>query len=172
MNLTEASTKFNWIFETNNEIEGSKPRTFIQDAFITCSFDRFRNYELTINLELANPFDQIDIVFVYHNNTDSSDKRLQMKVVMPDSTMLVQLKQYIKYDECLDVQYVQFSPDVTYELECSECNEDQRRYLDKIFHKRTARIDAELDALLSEKLELGLRTLLSQKRLDLDLYTN
>lgn len=148
----------------------------LKDIFVTCSADRDRSYYLTINLELNNPFKTIDLRFQDEMNMKDLAKRPKstqfgsFSILMPQSSFLVQLNQKISYEECLEVNYVQLAPNVMYELSCVACDKEQQDYLDKSFAKRMTQLDVELDSMLSEKLLLGLQTVLSQQRLDLDLY--
>lgn len=146
----------------------------MRDFFVTCSADRDRSYTLTINLELHNPFRSIEIS--YEKPVElGTRKPAHFQVRLPQSSFLVQLNQRISYDECLDVNYVQLSPHISFELECKSVLGDQvpgeeQDWLDKTLSKRMSQLDAELDSMLSEKFLLGLQTLLNQRRLDLDLY--
>lgn len=181
MNITLAETQFSLdgsrsVAETMNDINRPK---LVSDIFVTCSADRDRSYTLSINLELANPFKVIDLRFNHNQksqqtaNGDQDNQETGLfRVRLPQSTFLVKLNQRISYDECLDISYVQLAPNVAYEVECIGCGTELREYLDKVFNKRMTQLDAELDSMLSEKLLLGLQTLLSQQRLDLDLYMN
>lgn len=71
---------------------------------------------------------------------------------------------------------MQLSPNIAYEVQCSNDTtavdkiKEEQNYLDKMLSKRMAQLDAELDSMLSEKFLLGLQTLFSQERFDLDLY--
>lgn len=94
------------------------------------------------------------------------------RIRLPQSTFLVHLKQRIRYDECLVVNFIQIAPNVNYEIECVGCSDEQQNHLDRIFSKRMTQLDAELDSTLSEKLLLGLQVLFNQQRLELDLYLN
>lgn len=172
--------------ERANEDEPARGhQSLIQDIFVTCSVDRDRSYALTINLELENPFKVIDVYYdaarrdkraAGRTGAQQVDQQAGMRaaglfrVHLPDSSLLVQLSQRIRYDECLTVNYVQLSPTVNYEIECVDCDEREQTKLDKIFSKRMSQLDAELDAILSEKALFGLQVLLNQQRLDLDMY--
>lgn len=170
LNITLAYTEFNQnhlgsgLGTAKNEI--IKPLV-LYDYFVTCSVHRDHSYTLTINVELNNPFKVIEIHYQMPNEEKEASS---FKILMPQSTFLVKLNQRISYDECLEVKYVQLAPNVSYEIECATCSEQDKSYLDKILKKRMTQLDAELDSLLSEKLLLGLQTLLSQQRLDLELY--
>lgn len=161
----------------------------MRDIFVTCSIDRDRNYALTINLELDNPFKTIDVNYEIplniirreSNNTITTSESMgaslkpeqrqsRFRIRMPQSSFLVQLNQRIRYDECIVVNYVQLEPSVNYEIECKGCNPDEQKYLDNVFSKRMTQFDAELDSMLSEKFLLGLQLLLNQERLDLELF--
>lgn len=177
MNISLAETGFN--------LEGQK---LIEDIFVSCSADRDRSYTLTVNLELNNPFKSIDLTLAGQTNSPKEgetssgspvvggkesellEESSLFRIYLPQSTFLVQLNQRIRYDECLDVKYVQLGPNVNYDVECLGCSDRQRAHLDRIFRKKMSQFDAELDSLLSEKLLLGLQILSNQKRLDLDLY--
>lgn len=174
IHITQAKTRFN-LDETNitrnSSRDGngivSESYNLLQDVFTSCSADRDRTYTLTINLELNNPFKVIDLH--YERGKDKQEIGM-LQIRLAQSSYLVQLSQRISYDECLEVNYVQLSPTVAYEIDCLDCNEEQKSQLDKIFGKRMSQFDAELDSILSEKLLLGIKSLLSQQRLDLDLY--
>lgn len=142
----------------------------IRDIFVTCSTDRDRSYTLTINLELNNPFKVIDLRFK-QNETRNQETGF-IRIQLPHSTFLVQVSQRINYDSCLEVNYVQLAPNVAYDVKCIGCLKGQQEFLDKNLSKRMTQLDAELDLMLSEKLILGLQTLLNQQRLDFDLYLN
>lgn len=152
--------------ENENEIKAS----LIQDMFVSCSTDRNGNYMLTMNLELDNPFRLIEASFLTNQTQADTSAPGEFKIRMPGSTILVQLNQLINYDECLEVQYVQLSPNFDYSIDCDHCNDDQKLQLDKTVAKRRSQLDGEIDALISGKLLLGIQTLLNQQRLDLDLY--
>lgn len=186
MNITLAETRYNLAnqegqnaVEAKNEIIRPK---LVSDIFVTCSADRDRSYTLTINLELLNPFTVIDLRYQQSNkalqrpqqqgNASNNQEIGSFRILLPQSSFLVQLKQRISYDECLEVNYVQLAPNVAYEVECVNCVQEEQDYLDRIFSKKMSQLDAELDAILSEKLLLGLQILLNQQRLDLDLYMN
>lgn len=134
----------------------------MRDIFVTCSADRDRSYSLTINLEINNPFKELEFVVFQDDNIG------YFRILMPQSTFLVQLNQRVRYDECLEVDYVQLAPSVRYDLACISCDKRQKEQLDKSFNKRMAQIDSEIDSILSEKLLLGIKSLLNQQRLDLD----
>ena len=164
---------------------GSKPikrvesPSLLQDIFVTCSMDRERNYALSINLELINPFEVVDVYYeipttVITKGEDLLDRGRSngglFRIHLSQSTFLVQLNQRIRYDDCLAINYIQLAPNVDYVIECVGCGEEQSQHLDKIFSKRMTQLDAELDAMLSEKLLLGLQILFNQQRLELDLF--
>lgn len=170
---------------SDNEIQngnGSRAGKLIQDIFVSCSTDRERSYTLTINLELENPFKVIEFKFNWNpeKEKDHEDKKVEedlreksegvFRIYLPQSTFIVDLNQRIRYDECLDVKFVQLASNINYSVECIDCNEKQKDYLDRILNKKMSQFDAELDSILSEKLLLGLQVLLNQKRLDLDLF--
>jgi hypothetical protein len=196
MNVTLAETHFYVEPESpaqyekgKNEIDGApqteapnnrstEPRaSLIQDIFVTCSIDRDRSYALSVNLELENPFKMIDVYYEAKgtpSRKQDSDyhprKSGLFRINLPQSSLLIQLNQRIRYDDCLSVNYVQLSPTVNYEIDCVGCDKSEQAFLDKIFSKRMSQLDAELDAVLSEKVLFGLQVLLSQQRLDLDTY--
>lgn len=151
----------------SSSVESSQDSDLIRDIFVTCSTDRDRTYTLTINLELDSPFKNIKI---RSENPLPGGQAAEFNINLPQSTFLVQLKQCIRYDECLDVIYVQLAPGISYETSCNDCSEAQRRHIDKILSKRMSQLEAELDSMLSDKLSFGLQVLLSQQRFDLDLY--
>jgi hypothetical protein len=176
---------------TNPGEEGVVVSSLIQDIFVTCSIDRDRSHALSINLELDNPFKVIDVYFEtqgpllarsHATSEQEYNYRPQpaavaqgrrnglFRILLPQSSLLVQLNQRIRYDECLSVNYVQLSPTVNYVLDCVDCDKSEQEFLDKIFNKRMSQLDAELDTILSEKVLFGLQVLLSQQRLDLDTY--
>lgn len=179
MNVTGAETRF--------ELETSRSEPLLREMFISCSADRDNGYTLTINLELDNPFKEVSIHYDKATNLPglSLGNQLQsngtvnqkaqqpthglFQILLPNSSFLVQLSQKIDYDGFLVVKYVQLAPNVSYDFLCDKCSDNDREYLEKIFGKRMSPFDAELDAILSEKLLLGLQILLSQQRLDLDL---
>lgn len=143
----------------------------LRDISVTCSAKKDRSYTLTINLELKNPFDSI--YFRFKPSEKIGNKEIgEFRVLLSQSTFVVQLNQRIRYDECFDVDYVQLETNVAYTLKCSSCDDIQKSNLDKLFHKKMALFDAQLDLVLSDKLLLGLQYLLSEQRLDLDLYLN
>lgn len=96
----------------------------------------------------------------------------KIQIHLPQSALLVQLDQKISYDGCLEVSYVQLAPNVMYDIKCPTCDSLQQKHLDNIFGKKMSQLDSELDTLLSEKVALSLKNLLSQHRLDLDLFMN
>ena len=167
-----------------NQATRSQRASLIQDIFVTCSIERDRSYALAINLELDNPFKVIDVYYEssglstrQHAITQQRNQTVQevgrrglFRISLPQSSLLVQLNQRIRYDDCLRVNYVQLSPTVNYELECVDCSASDREFLDKVFKRRMSQLDAELDAILSEKIRFGLQALLSLQRLDLDTY--
>lgn len=168
-----------------NQTESDASVSLIQDIFVTCSIERDRSYALSINLELDNPFKVVDVYYEslslhskkhaseqqQQNNTNQGRRRTGLfRILLPQSSLLVQLNQRIRYDDCLSVNYVQLSPTVNYDIECVGCDKDEQELLNKIFGKRMSQLDAELDAILSEKVSFGLQVLLSQQRLDLDTY--
>lgn len=163
INITLAETQFE-LDSTNRVNNGSRP-TLLNDIFVTCSADRDRSYSLTINLELDNPFKMIQVVF---ENEQGETNNLM--ILLPQSAFWVQLNQRIRYDECLEVNFIQMAPNVRYDLICVSCDKKQKEELDRSFNKRMAQLDAEIDSVLSEKLLLGLQSILTQQRLDLDLY--
>lgn len=153
------------------ELKNQVQLNFVRDCFVTFSAERDRSYTLTINLELNNPFKVIDILYNKQIvNNENQEEVGSFEIRLPQSTFLVQLSQRINYDECLTVNYVQLAPNVSYEIICESCTQKEHEHLDRSFSKRMTQLDAELDALLSEKLLLGLGLLLSQQRLDLDAH--
>lgn len=173
MNLTIVETQFHLDgipitdpIVASNEIQQIRQSSLIQDLFVSCSVDKDRSYSLTINLELDNPFKVID--FKFKQPEDNSIG--QFRINLPRSTFLIQLNQRIRYDECLDVKYVQLGPNIEYEIECLTCNEAQKAHLNQVFTKRMNQFDSELDSVLSEKMLLALNILLNQQRLDYDLF--
>lgn len=156
--------------------------SLIQDIFVTCSVNRDRSYGLSVNLEIDNPFKVIDIHYELpralqeqqqkqqaENTVGTIKRRGKFQIRLPQSTILVQLHQRIRYDECLAINNVQLAPAVNYEIECTGCSDSERDYLDKIFSKKLSKFDAEFDAVLSEKILFGLHFLLNQQRINLDL---
>lgn len=189
VNVTLAETRFNIVqphgahnAEASNEINSTRrarapkarseqPVSLIQDMFVSCSVGRNRNYALSVNLELDNPFKTIDLHYDIPESNQAAhpDKRFgRFRISLPKSSLLVQLSQRIRYDECLMVNYVQLAPLVNYEIECDTCDKQESAHLNRTLGKRMNQLDAELDALLSEKLLLGLKVLLNQQRLELD----
>lgn len=176
----------------SNKLQSVPKGSLIQEIFVTCSVDRDRSYALVVNLELDNPFEVIDVYYMtppqlqvengggIDNNTTQSQLQGEQqqatprtglfRIRLPQSSLLVQLNQRIRYDECLSVNYVQLSPTVNYEIECVDCYGRDQAQLDKIFNRRISQLDVELDAILSEKVLFGLQVLLNQQRIDLDMY--
>lgn len=185
INITLAETHFP-IAENNNRNEivnstrshnsnVSRAPSLIQDIFVTCSIGRDRSYTLAINLELDNPFKTIDLRYDIHEQAShelKGKKNGQFRIGLPQSSLLVQLSQRLKNDECLTINHVQLAPSVNYEIECADCDEQERLHLDNVFTRRMTQFDAEFDSIISEKLLLGLQMLLNQQRLDLDLYSD
>lgn len=163
INITLAETHFE--LDANNEKNNSSRPTLLHDIFVTRSADRDRGYSLTINLELDNPFKVIEVVF---KNEQSEIN--QITISLPQSSFWVQLNQRIRYDECLEVNFIQMAPNMRYDLICTSCDKRQKGELDRSFAKRMLQLDAEIDSILSEKLLLGLQSTLTQERLDLDLF--
>lgn len=130
-----------------------------------------RSYTLTINLELKNPFDRVDFNFGPSDKIGNKENA-KFNILLPKSTFNIQLNQHIRYDECLDVNYVQLSQNPLYSISCDDCDEKRESNLNKMFQKKIIQLDAELDLILSDKILLGLQNLLSEQRLDLDLYLN
>lgn len=154
----------------------------IRDVFVTCSIDRGRSYALSINLELTNPFKVIEVQFNTPREAPSSSsneevtkttsnkaQRGSFLIRLPQSSFLVNLRQRVRYDECLTINYVQLAPQSGHEIECIDCTAEQQSYLDKALSKRMTQLETQLDSILSEKLLLGLEVLLNQQRLELDL---
>lgn len=177
--MTLAETQFQIDELQGSEISGEsngtklqeRPRRapLIQDIFVTCSVGRDRSYALSINLELDNPFKTIDLHYELPQTLRSVGKnRGRFQISLPQSSLLVQLSQLIKYDECLTINYVQLAPSVNYEIVCNTCSEQERAHLDAALEKRMTKFDTQLDALISEKILFGLQVLLNQKRLELD----
>lgn len=162
MNVTMAKTKFVGSNGTKNSL--------IQDMFVTCATDRNRKYIITLNVELENPFENVDLEIERFDEKTHLTEHADIRFKLSKSTFLVQLNQLISYDQCLEVNYVQLSPSMNYEIQCDGCDDNMNSYLDRIFTKRMTQLDGELDTLLSEKLLLGIQSVLSQQRLDLDLY--
>lgn len=177
MNITLAETKFESYDQASSLGLQTRQATLVRDFFVSCSADRDRSYTLTINLELHNPFKVLELS--YEKPAELGKGKLAFfQIRLPQSSFLVQLNQRISYDECLDVNYVQLSPHISYQIEAkqslgspvAEVPRAEQDYLDKMLSKRFTQLDSELDAVLSEKFLLGLQTLLEQQRLDLDLY--
>jgi len=152
---------------------------------VACSVDRSRNYALTINLELDNPFKVLEIAYeppigafkrgdskqsVQTESKSPIKRQGRFRIRLPQSSFLVQLNQRVRYDECIVINYVQLEPSVSYDIECVDCSEAEQNYLDYVFKKRMSQFDAEIDSLLSEKFLLGLKLLFDQQRLDLELF--
>jgi len=165
IDITYAETSFDLGANTS-----SKNLTLIQDVFVTCLVGRDRVYTLIFNLDLYNPFKAIEVHYRFRNPSTGEHETGSFRIRLENSSFLVQLIQRINYDECLSVQHVQLSPNIAYEIDCLGCNEFQQQYLDKIFDKRMTQFDMELDSMLNEKLLLGLKGLLDQRRLELDLH--
>lgn len=132
---------------------------------------RDRTYALTINLEIDNPFKVIELSYEIPQHLYAErvhNKRLgHFRISLPQSSALVQLNQRVKYDGCMTIGYVQLAPSVNYEIECINCDNLERVYLDNIFSKRMSQFDAEFDSIISEKILFGLQVLLNQQRLEL-----
>lgn len=142
----------------------------LKDIFVNCVVERDRTYALTVNLELDNPFRVIEIESEAYLEGHGEPQIIKSRIHLPKSFMLVQLRQRIKYDECIQVAYVQLEPNVSYDVECVDCTDEQQNFVDKLFGRRMSQIDSEVNILLSDKLSLGLQILFNQQRLDLDLY--
>lgn len=135
---------------------------------MTCSSEEDRSYTLKLYLTLKNPFDKVYISFKPSELIGNKETR-SFRILLSRSSLDVQLSQHIRYDECLDVKYVQIGPNPSYEIECRDCNESENANLNKLLKKMMLQIDAELDLALSDKFLLGLQYQLSEERLDLDL---
>lgn len=169
VNITMAETKFqlNGLIKRNTNEVNDVP--LIEDLFISCSTDRNRQIIFTINLELVNPFKDVVVHYIPPDGNQTSIPTI-FHIHLLQSTFLVQLSQQIGYEECLHVNLAQLAPNVDYFIECEDCTDAQEKYLDRQFKKRMTHLDSELTALLSDKLVYGLRILLNQERLELELY--
>lgn len=171
LNITSADTHFDLgALGQDYKVNASK-LSLLQDIFVTCSAGKDRSYTLTMNLELKNPFDRVDFRFKPSQKIGNKETGL-FSILLPDSTYTVELSQLIRYDECLDVKYVQLGLNTNHTIQCVGCDAVEETNLNKMFNKKRAQLDAELDLVLSEKFMLGLKYLLSEQRLDLDLYLN
>lgn len=186
LNITQAETTFN-----SNEIDTNRKQNnlhketmnqtesrskLIRDTFVTVSAERDRSYTLTINLELNNPFKVIKMRYIRDKNQQNDagnvveDTVGSFSIRLPRSSLLVHLSQRISYEDCLGINHVQLATNGPIDISCDSCATKELENLDKILLKRASQLDAELDSLLSEKLLLGLRTLLNHQRLDFDIF--
>lgn len=121
-------------------------------------------------MEIDNPFKTIEARFNSELSSNATAGPSKLRILLPDSSLLVQFSQLINYDECLEINYVQFEPNIEYVIDCYTCDVTQRVHMEKLLGKRMTQMDNELDSMISSKVFMGLQTLLSQQRLDLDLY--
>lgn len=166
LNMTIAETKFDiddmQARKTNNT---KNEPSLIEDIFIACSADRGRQNVVAVNLELANPFKRIQIHYI----PDGSINPIKFYLNLQQSSYLAQLTQQLGYEECIHINYVQLTSNVEYVIECDECDDNNQKQLDRMFKKRVSHLDAELCSLLSDKMMYGLRSLLDQERLELEM---
>lgn len=135
---------------------------------MTCSSEEDRSYTLKLHLTLKNPFDKVNVSFKPSELIGNKEPR-SFRISLLRSSLDIQLSQHIRYDECLDVKYVQLGPNPSYEINCGDCDESEQSNLNKLLRKMMLPIDTELDLALSDKFLLGLQHQLSEERLDLDL---